>query len=306
MAIRGSRFQPEAEPKPTGESRFGNIRELTEALERDPARIIGTIEDLYQHIPEHTNEVQIADLLHEHSNKVLNVEVQHGTDTIRCVFKPESGENPEEKKRFAIASLAEREVAAWEVDRHFGLDLIPPTVFREIEGERGALQLFVDPTRYDTVRNLIGVHKLPKRRVDTYRTGQDYYSIALLDAIILNTERKNDNFLASITEPRKLIAIDHGYSFSQEVFEKTYLRGPLMNLTVRDERTKRGGWDAQLKEPTKIPAPLLRRLEDGLRRKDALAALLRDRAIPPPDIEVVLKMTENLHKLKIYLSNEWY
>ena len=44
----------------------------------------------------------------------------------------------------SYANNYRREIAAYRLDRILGLDVVPPTIVREIEGQTGSLQLFVE------------------------------------------------------------------------------------------------------------------------------------------------------------------
>lgn len=67
-----------------------------------------------------------------------------GGESVPCVYKPVAGERP--LWDFPDGTLAEREVAAYEVCRVLGWDLVPPTVLRDGPYGEGMCQLWVGPT----------------------------------------------------------------------------------------------------------------------------------------------------------------
>lgn len=75
------------------------------------------------------------------SNAVLFGEVEHEGRTVPCVYKPVAGERP--LWDFPEGTLAQREVAAYEVSRATGWDLIPATVLRDGPYGEGMCQAWV-------------------------------------------------------------------------------------------------------------------------------------------------------------------
>ena len=62
-----------------------------------------------------------------------------------CVYKPVAGERP--LWDFPDGTLAEREVAAYEVSAASGWDIVPPTVYRDGPAGPGMVQLWIDRGR---------------------------------------------------------------------------------------------------------------------------------------------------------------
>ncbi|SCK53969.1 SCO1664 family protein [Streptomyces sp. WMMB 322] len=77
------------------------------------------------------------------SNAVLFGEVEHEGRRVPCVYKPVAGERP--LWDFPDGTLAQREVAAYEISRATGWDLIPATVLREGPYGEGMCQAWVGP-----------------------------------------------------------------------------------------------------------------------------------------------------------------
>ena len=96
------------------------------------------------------------------------------------------------------------EVLAYEVDRKFGFNLVPPTVERTVNGRKGSLQLFQ--------KGVTRRHGEPD--IVEWRKQQ------LLDFVIDNRDRHIDNYL--IGPKGKVISIDNGYSFTGRGDGKAY------------------------------------------------------------------------------------
>ncbi|SCK41241.1 conserved hypothetical protein [Streptomyces sp. WMMB 714] len=81
--------------------------------------------------------------IREASNAVLFGRVEHEGRGMPCVYKPVAGERP--LWDFPDGTLAQREVAAYEISRALGWDLIPATVLREGPYGPGMCQAWVGP-----------------------------------------------------------------------------------------------------------------------------------------------------------------
>jgi hypothetical protein len=100
------------------------------------------------------------------------------------------------------------EIAAYRLSKYLGLDMVPPTVEKEKDGNKGACQLWV---KY--WKNFEGIinEKLQAKGI------QHSYFIRKLclqrafDNLIANIDRHRRNYL--ITEDWRLILIDHGRAF---------------------------------------------------------------------------------------------
>ncbi|PWB69856.1 MAG: hypothetical protein C3F15_14530 [Holophagae bacterium] len=99
------------------------------------------------------------------------------------------------------------EVAAYRVDRLLGIGLVPVTVVREINGEIGSLQLWIDGATdmQDAVDRDLPVG-------DTELLLQRLMLMYVLDAMIYNIDRNYHNILVR-PERDDLFLIDHSRSF---------------------------------------------------------------------------------------------
>ena len=121
-----------------------------------------------------------------------------------AVYKPQLGEAP--LWDFPTGTLYRREVAAYEVDRLLGWDLVPLTVVREDAPHGvGALQRFVphDPDR----------HYFALLEEGAQEVLAQLRRMVLFDVVIDNADRKGGHVL---DEAGRLRLVDHGVSFNVE------------------------------------------------------------------------------------------
>lgn len=125
-----------------------------------------------------------------------------------CVYKPVAGERP--LWDFPDGTLAEREVAAYEVSAATGWGIVPPTVYREGPAGPGMVQLWID------VDEGVDIGRFMRRR-DLERLRE----IAVFDAVINNSDRKGSHLLP--TASGEVYGIDHGVTFSTDDKLRTVL-----------------------------------------------------------------------------------
>jgi hypothetical protein len=99
------------------------------------------------------------------------------------------------------------EIAAYELDKLLGLGLVPPTVEREINGQKGSLQLWVEDamTEWDRQQK-----KIPAP--DPERWNQQMFKVRLLHQLTYNTDRGNIRNVL-VDSDFKIYAIDHSRAF---------------------------------------------------------------------------------------------
>lgn len=142
------------------------------------------------------------------SNATLYCSVCLDGVTAACVYKPVAGERP--LWDFPDGTLAEREVAAYEVSAATGWLIVPPTVFRSGPLGPGMVQLWIDTDDDVDIRRLIrGTSSDQLRR------------IAVFDAVINNADRKGGHLLP--TRAGHIYGVDHGVSFHAEPKLRTLL-----------------------------------------------------------------------------------
>ncbi|MCA1217585.1 SCO1664 family protein [Streptomyces sp. 8L] len=92
-------------------------------------------------------ELTVRGRIREASNGVLYCTIAFRGAEAACVYKPVAGERP--LWDFPDGTLAQREVAAYEVSEATGWGLVPPTVLREGPYGTGMIQLWIDAEPLD-------------------------------------------------------------------------------------------------------------------------------------------------------------
>jgi len=285
------------------ESRWGDVRRVLEILRAGEIRKVVQLEEIQPDLEPHSNVVQYAELTssdREHMNVVEEMEVQLGGQTLKCIFKPQAGENSEILRKCQeydpeIQNFYSREVAAYLIDAHFGLNVVPPTVTRNIENQGvGSLRLYVDHELYETCNQLPAeVHW------QDIKDSSFYQSIAVLDWLIANWDRKTDDYLFRRDEPQRMVAIDNGFALTGEIYNKvemTKIRGPHYLMTFDDR--------ANTPRNIALPEDLKTKIQQGLEQRDSLTAQLQELGLPQKDIDSMWQRAENLIKAGKFLSRK--
>jgi hypothetical protein len=100
------------------------------------------------------------------------------------------------------------EVAAYRLDKLLGLNMVPPTIERRFQGNRGSIQ------NWAKVLMSLKDKEEKKIKIPSYKVfpwNRALYIQRLFDNLIANEDRHQNNFL--ITEDWRLILIDHSRSF---------------------------------------------------------------------------------------------
>ncbi|MPY63953.1 SCO1664 family protein [Streptomyces spongiae] len=199
------------------------------APERIPSRSVTSAELLAE------GELTVRGRVREASNAVLYCTVAHEGQEAACVYKPVAGERP--LWDFPDGTLAQREVAAYEVSEATGWGLVPPTVLREgpygegmcqlwIEGQPGAeLLALVDGEEPGEGWKAVGFAEVGDGETALLVHADDLRlrRLAVLDAVINNADRKGGHLLPA--GEGRLYAIDHGVTFNAENKLRTLLWG---------------------------------------------------------------------------------
>jgi uncharacterized repeat protein (TIGR03843 family) len=142
------------------------------------------------------------------SNATFYCAVSDGGRAAACVYKPVAGERP--LWDFPDGTLAEREVAAYEVSAATGWLIVPPTVYRDGPAGPGMVQLWID-TDDD-----VNIARFMRRRdLESLR------HLAVFDAVINNADRKGGHLLP--TRDGHVYGVDHGVTFNVEDKLRTVL-----------------------------------------------------------------------------------
>ncbi|MFS8203744.1 SCO1664 family protein [Streptomyces sp. CWNU-52B] len=248
------------------------------APERIPSRGVTTAELLTE------GELTVRGRIREASNAVLLCDVSYEGAEASCVYKPVAGERP--LWDFPDGTLAQREVAAYEVSEATGWGLVPLTVLRDGPYGEGMCQLWIEPPGDDAgdgddshghdsdgggggeLLALVdaeeageGWKAVGRAEVGEGRTALLVHAdderlrrIAVLDAVINNADRKGGHLLPA--PDGRLYGIDHGVAFNAENKLRTLL----------------WGWAGETLTPEAVE--VLERLRDAL--GGALGARLRE------------------------------
>ena len=151
--------------------------------------------------------LEVAGRLVEASNMTLYCSVTLGRQSAACVYKPVRGERP--LWDFPDGTLAAREVAAFEVSRAAGWQIVPPTVYRDGPFGPGMCQLWIDTDQGVDLMDLVRSRHPGLRRM------------AVFDAVVNNADRKGGHLLP-MTDGN-VYGVDHGVCFSAEDKLRTVL-----------------------------------------------------------------------------------
>ncbi|MGW7382294.1 SCO1664 family protein [Streptomyces sp. NPDC054794] len=180
-------------------------------------------------------ELTVRGRIREASNTALFCKVALDGQEASCIYKPIAGERP--LWDFPDGTLAEREVAAYEVSEATGWGLVPPTVLRDGPYGEGMVQLWVEETPQAELLALVdgeeagpGWKAIGFAEVGEGRTALLVHAdderlrrLSVLDAVINNADRKGGHLLP--TSEGQLYGIDHGVTFNVENKLRTLLWG---------------------------------------------------------------------------------
>ncbi|MBP2402057.1 putative repeat protein (TIGR03843 family) [Streptomyces syringium] len=228
-------------------------------------------------------ELTVRGRVREASNAVLYCTVTYEGVTASCVYKPVAGERP--LWDFPDGTLAQREVAAYELSEAMGWGLIPPTVLRDGPYGEGMCQLWIEGPDEEAAAGaellalVEGEEPGPGwKAVGFAEVGEDRTALlvhaddvrlrrlAVLDAVINNGDRKGGHLLPAADG--RLYAIDHGVTFNADDKLRTLL----------------WGWAGEPLPEEALEA--LRRLSADLAEGRPLAARLAE-LITPAEIEAL-------------------
>lgn len=178
------------EPRPAGDGPHGlaaDVDVALEALQRGRITVEGRLVDA--------------------SNATLYCGLSYDGLDAACVYKPIRGERP--LWDFPDGTLAEREVAAYEVSAAMGWEIVPPTVLRGGPFGEGMVQLWVDGDADVDLGELAASDHPVLRRM------------AVFDAVINNADRKGGHLIPM--PDGHVYGVDHGVCFSTDDKLRTLL-----------------------------------------------------------------------------------
>jgi hypothetical protein len=155
---------------------------------------------------------------------------------LRAVFKEVSTDVTGGYDRKAAINTSDRfeyELAAYQLDRLLGLDMVPVTVKRSVKQHRGVLQFWID--------NSINVRRMleQKKQPDGWCAVAPQYNLMnVFDVLTHNSDRTQENAL--FTQDWMLVLIDHTRAFRTLRTNPTLLyKGGVQVPPALAERLKR-------------------------------------------------------------------
>lgn len=142
-------------------------------------------------------EISVEGRLVDASNATLFVEISDEVTAVKAIYKPVAGERP--LWDFPDGNLASRERAAYLVDQALGFNHIPITILRD------------GPFGFGMVQRWIEVDEEIDLELHFRKNDPQLRQVALLDAVINNTDRKIGHLLPDLNG--HLYVCDHGVTF---------------------------------------------------------------------------------------------
>jgi len=149
-------------------------------------------------------QIEIVGRLVAASNASLFCKIEYQGKSVNAIYKPIKGERP--LWDFPDGNLASREVATYLASEALGLGSVPPTILRDGPFGEGSVQLWIDDCEE------VGQRYLEK--------SEGLRKIALLDAVVNNTDRKIGHLLYKNGD---IYGCDHGVTFHQDYKLRTVL-----------------------------------------------------------------------------------
>jgi hypothetical protein len=156
-----------------------------------------------------------TDIIKAGITKPLKVLLEKDGYRLNAVFRyytETDGPGPrpgEESKIRYFRDSSQSEIAAYEINIILGLDNIPPTVFRTLNGMKGTMQLWAEQTMSDQDR--ANKKLLPP---EALLWNRQMWDMQVFDNLINNIDRNQTNIL--IDDRWRMILIDHTRSFARD------------------------------------------------------------------------------------------
>ncbi len=178
------------------------------------------------------------------SNVTLVATATLGRQSLRCVYKPVSGERP--LWDFPDGTLAGREVAAYVVSDALGWDVVPLTIERDGPLGPGMVQVWREPDDGQEPVDIVPEGEIPEGYLHVldaadgeghpvslvHEDTEVLRRMAVFDAIVNNADRKGGHVLAMPGGHR--FGVDHGVCFHVDPKLRTVLWG-WATLPLREE-----------------------------------------------------------------------
>ncbi len=239
----------------------------------NPFRPRPPVDDLVAEKTLRCGEIDLLGRMPWSSNATFLVDIHFEDLLLQGVYKPAKGERP---LHDFPSGLYKREAAAWELARHLGWGLIPPTVVRNGPFGEGSFQLYV-PCDYDE-------HFFPVREDPTHTS--TLQRLATFDLVANNADRKGGHVL--LGDDGHLWGVDNALCFHHQFKVRTVIwewgGEPLLDVLIQDlEKLINAGLSDQLAillDPFEQDAVILR--AKALCKEGALPVDTSGRRIPWP------------------------
>jgi hypothetical protein len=169
------------------------------------------------------------------------------------------------------------EIAAYELDKILGFDLVPPTVERKIDGRKGSLQMWVEGAMTEGDRKKKGI-KPPD--IDAWNA--QIYRLRLFHQLTFDWDAQN--IQNTLLDPSfKVYAVDFSRSFA--TYDKVRRENLLVRFSRRDLEAIKRLDEAELEAAIGrfVSVPQIRTL---LKRRDQILAIAAQRAAEKGDAAV--------------------
>jgi uncharacterized repeat protein (TIGR03843 family) len=180
-------------------------------------------------------ELEVEGRILPASNVTLVATASLGPHSVRCVYKPVSGERP--LWDFPDGSLAGREVAAYVVSEVLGWNVVPLTIERDGPLGRGMVQVWREPTGAQDPVDIVPEGEVPEGYLHVLDASDGdgrpvslvhedtpaLRRMAVFDAVVNNADRKGGHVLAMADGHR--FGVDHGVCFHADPKLRTVLWG---------------------------------------------------------------------------------
>jgi hypothetical protein len=198
---------------------------------------------------------------------VLNGETRYGVfktvDEYKALMKFDDG-----RVDMNFQDSWKSEIAAYEIDKIIGLEMVPATVERTYKGAKGSLQFWVDSIMSEAEHLK---RKAQSPNPDAFN--ELMFKTRLFDQLVYNTDRNLQNLL--ITKDWELVLIDHSRAFRPMTMLKSpkdlekFSRGMLEGITklTRENLTAKAG--------KYLPKP---QIDGVLKRRDQILELAKKTA----------------------------
>jgi len=174
------------------------------------------------------------------------------------------------------------EIAAYLLDKHFGLNMVPPTVERRFRGRAGSCQLWISDTR-DIESLLKQGQSPPAERDRAYRRA--LFIQQAFDNLIGNEDRNWGNLL--VTPDWQVIFIDHSRAFRTTPAFKTGL--PFSAAAHPDVQVMRELPRSFVEKMRVLDEPGLQAVVGGYLTREEMRAVLARRDLLVKEIDGLIK-----------------